>query len=673
MSKVSFEPVEPRRLFASVTLVTHGYESGDDRPGWLDSAKDAIVALAGSGTAVYDLRVVEDGDDVKVDSFTHLSGPGFTDAAGNGDAVVMLDWADASGVLSYHPTADIAALVKPYFVNAYPDLGIASPLADVPIHLIGHSRGASLVSALAMDLGRNGVEVDQLTTLDPHPVSKDAAVKAYANARFADNDWQSGGLLTFGGAKVDGAHNLKLDDDVLSDGGYDFGDGGTHSDVHLWYQGTIDTSSSSNEEGVDVPSGYYPSPQGPRAQVGFAYSDLAAQLGLGVARPSDGIGTSFGGSATRSTLTPGSAMQWANVSNLRLTTPAPSAVAGDALSAQFDLWDNDSSADQVTLYLDADTDPFNAGAVYQVTASDPYATSGTVGHPTDDVPLYTQAVPAGTYRLLAVITDGEHTKYAYDATALTLTAAPTPGTPALDPGPTRAVSPNSGPDLTVAFATPVPASVLPGKPATAKLTLRNQGNLPGKGKVTVNVYASSDDVLDDADKLLGTRTVSLNLAANKASGVSVSLVDPAGIAKGDYHLVAQVVPGALAEKDASNDAAVASATTSISPPIVDLAGAFSKIPFTVSKNKATAIITVTNAGNVTAKGRLSLDVLNHFDGTNVGSLLRSVSLGAGKSMTLKVPLSIFPVTGLLDGTLAFAGTLPDTDLSNNAFTSPITG
>lgn len=411
---VEVETLEGRVLLAGVTLITHGWELTSDRPGWLDSMADAIVASAGPATSVYDMRIARNsaGTSASVVYFGLISGPGFSDSS-NADAVVMLDWADASGVdfNDYFSTGDLASqLVAPLLTETDPSIGINEPLADVPIHLIGHSRGASLVSELAKDLGQSGIWVDQLTTLDPDPVNSDPPVTIYDNVTFADNYYQTD-ELEFHGSYVAGADNTNLSG-VFQDGT------GDHTDVHAYYDGTISQSAPDDGDGTPIYSNWYNyAGTGPRSSVGFNWSAIG-----GGPRPSDGLSSAFGGSVSSPAVPNVSGTQWANIDDVTLTDSGSQFKVGQPLNVTF-RYEDASSTPTISLYLDNDQSPFD-GAGYQVESST--RTSGaSVYQPSSPLPLDTSGVPAGQYFLYAKITDGTDTRFAYDTTPITLTN-PTP-------------------------------------------------------------------------------------------------------------------------------------------------------------------------------------------------------------------------------------------------------
>src|SRR5258705_9486987 len=224
-AKMLFEALEARTLLSGVTIITHGYQPfSSDRPTWLDEMKDAIVAETGADTAVYALRINSDANGIPyVEAFDPLEGDSPADPSNpDAEVIIMLDWAAASGLgfLSpYTDTGSIAALVEPYLVTIDESRGIFSPLAEMPIHLIGHSRGGSLVSALASELQADGILVDQLTTLDPHPVDQDAQAVVADNVFFADDYFQTDNpniseAFVIGSA-VPAAHNVDLTDVVF--------------------------------------------------------------------------------------------------------------------------------------------------------------------------------------------------------------------------------------------------------------------------------------------------------------------------------------------------------------------------------------------------------------------------------------------------------------------------
>ncbi|MFM8818540.1 MAG: hypothetical protein ACKOHI_11835, partial [Phycisphaerales bacterium] len=168
--------------------------------------------------------------------------------------------------------------------------GAAGPsalLAGRRVHFIGHSRGACVISESIKRLAVAGVPVDQMTTFDPHPVNGtldarydldwgDPVPERWANVAWADNYWRAdgGGLITgldFDGIPLANVFNVQLSESVLNCCAYAY----SHSDVHLWYHGTVDLApNASNGEQTITPqmrSSWWP--QG-AANIGFRYSAI---------------------------------------------------------------------------------------------------------------------------------------------------------------------------------------------------------------------------------------------------------------------------------------------------------------------------------------------------------------------------------------------------------------
>ena len=416
------EILEPRKLLAGVTLITHGYQPlSSARPAWLDSMKDAIIARSGPDTAVYALRIARVSGVAQVTAFDRLSGPSPTGTGtSNAETVIMLDWANASGeFLSYTNTATIAQLVEPWLTNAIPSIGIAAPLAAVPIHLIGHSRGASVVSELARGLAQDGIWIDQMTTLDPHPTSPDPAVNVYNNVFFADNYYETNTLLT-SGSSVTGAHNINLTN-INPD----------HTGIHAYYYGTINTTATTDGDVSRPfpinPAWYAYAGTGPRSSVGFSWSRVDS-----AARPADGRLADSPRVAVA--VTASGADQWDNVLIASDTTYV---TQGGTVTVSAGFWDDNNDA-TVTVAFDFDSNPYNGYAGMGKTFATA-STGETIG--LEDLALDTSSIAPGTYNIYAKITNGTRTRYDYASVKATIVAA---APPTLSIGDASVVEGNSG-------------------------------------------------------------------------------------------------------------------------------------------------------------------------------------------------------------------------------------
>lgn len=416
--RLALEPLEDRMLLSGVTLLTHGF--GGSASGWLTEMAGAISSRPEvSSLSQYTVTVTDpdhDGGDLSVvNTGSADPGPASTDSA---EILILLDWSDVSGGLSlenYHrSTSDVAAavasaLTAPGFLGSF-----AGTVAELPLHLIGHSRGGSLVTTLAHELGSRGIWVDQVTTLDPHPIDGvrepitspdwgDAAVAAWSNVVFADNYWRTDGdsSLDFTGEPVSGSYNVQLEEDRLSGEGY----ASEHSDVHLWYHGTIDTTAGANDGSADVPASWYGGTHPQRESTGYFYSRLVAGV-----RPAAGIATSLGGEAGRTDID-WTAAAWPNVLNMTVDATGTQVAKGDSFRVAY--WYQDFDSDSTTtFFFDVDTNPYNGN---EIQAASKPETKTDQSPRLEEQLIPTDSASAGsTYYVFAKVADeAGHTRFAY--------------------------------------------------------------------------------------------------------------------------------------------------------------------------------------------------------------------------------------------------------------------
>jgi hypothetical protein len=447
-SRHSWEHLESRRLLAGITIVTHGHT--DNANAWVTEMGNAIAAAAvapvGSVSEVPQYRVdatQAGGIGTAITVHPHLRTSGPSDWGRTGEVVIKLDWgAIATGLVDSTPTGQVADAFANYLLNTQFD---GHRIAELPIHLIGHSRGGSLITRLAQRLGERGIWVDHFTPLDPHPVDglfgddvanfNDDPMKVWENVVFADDYFRQGGtfpqdqIADVDGEPVFGAHNQSLQDSVLEFGSAGYNNAApSHNDVHLWYHGTIGLQAipfvayPTNDGTSSIGSNWYSSPHPARDSSGFKFSLIA-----GGDRPLDGLGGAYGGSADRSTLTKNAAItQWPNIGQISLRHhPSNTTSTGERIFLTYNYSDYDSGA-TTTWFTDTDTNPYN-GHFQQLPDAQTVSTTG----PNVSRALYHGSLAGltpGTYHLYARISDSNgHSRYAYLADKMTITgAAPVP-------------------------------------------------------------------------------------------------------------------------------------------------------------------------------------------------------------------------------------------------------
>jgi hypothetical protein len=439
---------------AGVTVITHGYAG--DVTGWITAMADAIPGYFhsrypefGTNLTIYTLILTTDGSNYYYQWERDSGGsPINTDT---GEIIVKLDWSQMAGGLTapYDISTSNVAWVASYVLsqtNTIADLN-GHALVEFPIHLIGHSRGGSLVSEISRILGTNGIWVDHLTTLDPHPLNNDgnddsplttvdAPVHTYVNVLYHDNYWQDLGDGTFvpDGEAVAGAYVRQLTD--LAGGypsaWYDFLNSYEyHSNVHLWYYGSIDLNvpTTYDDDGETITltaamrTSWWVNYEQAGTNAGFEYSLIGGgnrfsedhPLGL----PSDPAiidgynqwwDLGAGSSTNRTALTSNNGT-WPNLIKFNVTGTNIVSV-GQTIAIRF-YYQYGGTASNVTaqFYFDQDLNPYNSNSTF--TAQSWLPNTGVNFVYADTADLATSNMPPGIYAICGKISDGAHTRYLY--------------------------------------------------------------------------------------------------------------------------------------------------------------------------------------------------------------------------------------------------------------------
>jgi hypothetical protein len=411
-SSFIFESLEPRTLFAGVTIIANG-RLGQLTNDWMQDMAADLTAVEGGPSQVpeYILTVTANSNTGALQaSIAQVAGTATPQSNTTGEIIVLIDYYTVSYQTNY-PSNYIGQTVADCLMTN-PVNGIL--LTSLPIHEIGVSRGAAILDGVSQTLGQAGIWVDQETYLDPDPIAAqgDPANTVYDNVAFADDYWRNDGSASQenDGNPIDGAYNLNVQWLDSEDAGWD--------NVHLtpagYYIGTIDPSATTAGDGPIYSDWYGNPPTMPdRNATGWIYSDQ-----VGAPRPLSGVWAASGGTGDR---TPAGqdGTQWGNVTDLAVTSGS-SVIDGNSIQASY-LQEDRGGTDNVTFFLDSDLNPCNGFAAQIGSVTLPQ--SATVTNQT--VTLSTAGVAPGSYWLCAQVTNSVgDIRYAYNNIDAPLTVVP---------------------------------------------------------------------------------------------------------------------------------------------------------------------------------------------------------------------------------------------------------
>lgn len=427
--------IAPRVQAAGVTIITHGF--GGDASGWvlyMGGGMPGYPRFPGTNVVCYEMSITDN----NIVASRKIAG-GHPTNDFSAEIVIKLDWGDLAGFFNQHDTYEVAQGVVPRLLQAgfIPELGNRA-LAELPLHLIGHSRGGSLVCEMSYLLGTNGVWVDQVTTLDPHPVNQDgnsdplivvdAPLRVYDNVLFADNYYQEFGGYPHG-QFMPSSYNREF---ISLPGGYS----SAHSDTHLWYHGTIQLGDPAFDGEASLTASnravWFTSYEVNGARAGFYYGRLGRgnrlsfdqPAGPGTDRLVDGynqrwfLGT--GGVNNRTALATNNG-NWPNVIRMNLVgTNLMAQGQSNEVSIYYQWARAAMSSASMNIYLDDDFNPYNGNEQLVRQVNVPDTTRNDIGVNDLIINVAATNTTPGVRSIYARIMANGRTRYLYAPELLTV-------------------------------------------------------------------------------------------------------------------------------------------------------------------------------------------------------------------------------------------------------------
>jgi hypothetical protein len=278
-----------------------------------------------------------------------------------------------------------------------------------------------------------------------------------------------------------------------------------------------------------------------------------------------------------------------------------------------------------------------------------------------------------TSRVLVNATSTAATTTAVLATAVSPPPGPPPSPPPSPPPP----PPGTGTLTAVAEGTLPPIAVSGERAkASVRLTVSNPSVDLFNGRVTINLFASTDTTLDGGDLLALNTSKKLKIKGSREKAIKLKLRGfPAGLSDGVYHLLAQIVP-----EQGTATVIATDATSTVQAPFFNLNGTVASPPATLQIGKKSSMkVLISNTGNVLLNNTVLVtvralptivtDVLNELGSIQVRLKLKP---NHPKKVTLKflTPLNLPAGTYTLEAVLDSTSLVPESNEGDNLATSP---
>lgn len=436
-----------KRAGAGVTIIAHGWNPDASQPAWMQEMAKAIIKRSGGNGSICEIKVT--GSNKNLLAICSNWNLNLTNSS-SGEIVVLIDWSSvANHLISGVTVQAVAEVIAP---RIYESQNLQPALSELPIHLIGHSRGGALIFELARLLGLQGIEVEHVTAIDPHPLTSsdpqgllspfgpgqttDTPIRVYENILFVDNYWQS--ISYPKGQYILGAYNREwtsLPGGYHNESGYNYNilglrfDFSDHLNTLLAYHSTIDLSTpvSNGQAIVDtVERNWFNIYESAGRNTGFKFSRIVLgdrkSKDIPVSSGDEIISgyhndLSLGGKGARQSLIWTNA-KWCNIIASSIQKDGTDLLFGnqvldngDALSI-VGYYRSYSNACTVTFYVDKDRNPYNDNNDAIIGALHLAATNSTITRFNFNCTV--SGLSSGSrYYVYSKITDGVYIRYKY--------------------------------------------------------------------------------------------------------------------------------------------------------------------------------------------------------------------------------------------------------------------
>jgi hypothetical protein len=216
----------------------------------------------------------------------------------------------------------------------------------------------------------------------------------------------------------------------------------------------------------------------------------------------------------------------------------------------------------------------------------------------------------------------------------------------------------------------IPATVVSGvkTPAFAQLRIVNNGNVPSSGLTPISILASPDGTAASGT-VIKNFSLHLTIRAGRSALVRLALPLFPGVPDIVNSIVAQVT-----DPTGGISSITSSTTINLAAPVIDLSSPQLIVPATGTVGRPISVtLSITNNGNVFAKGTLQIAFTDTSDALPTVSVKINLKPGGTQRLKLRVPIPAGsqPGSQTLTANLDPMNTFEESDLTNNTVSSVV--